>query len=288
MISTPALLLLLACRRDEKTDPTEFEISDVEDSGTPLDTGEVDTAETDTAETGDTGEPEPETDLRTMAGMQVLSTIVTDPSGFTDNQETAITTSYVLIAWERTGTDVVWTETLCGIESSEVFSTTTSFPDAFVETMPVRARSGTLSEATTGASFLGGPFSDLVSVALDDPEDDDLPTDPDDDRVLDQDGDGEPGVTVVIDNALLGEGEAYVIQRNTSTYEGVIVSAERVEGYLDATSEQEIVSANTWWLELEAPPPEPDPDPTHSYFVMQQVDEGADCADVLSQRGSLF
>ncbi len=275
------LTVLLACRDKDKTDPTEFELSEVEDSGTPLDSGEVDDSGDSGDSGGDTGEPEPQVDRMTMAGLEVLSTIVTDPSGFTSNQETAITTSWVLVAWEREGTAVSWTETLCGIESSEVFSTTTSFSDAFVDTMPVRARSGTLSAARTGATLGGGPFVDLVSVTLDDPEGDRLPTDPDDERVEDQDGDGEPGVTVIIDNALLGEGEAYVIQRNTTTYDGVVVSTDRVEGYLSATSEQVIVSASTWWLELESDPPEPDPEATHSYFIFQQIDDEAGCAEVL-------
>lgn len=195
-----ALLFLVACGGKDGTDPIEFEIAEVEDSGVPLDSGE-------TGDT-DTGEAEPPVDRMTMAGVEVISTIVTDPSGFTTDQETSITTSWVLVAWERSGIEVTWTETLCGIESSEVFSTTTSFSDAFVETMPVRERSGTLSEASIGAGFVGGPFVDLVSVELEDPVGEALPEEPDDARVLDQDGDGRPGVTVVIDNALLGEGEA--------------------------------------------------------------------------------
>lgn len=296
-----AFLLLLplaaGCRKD-KAEPGDdpFELSEVEDEGSSLDpddTGEPaggdDSAETgETDDTGDTSQPDTQPDRMTMGGKQVLSTIVTDPSGITSNQETATTTSWVLVAWERTGTAVRWTETLCGIESSEVFSTTTSFPDAFIDTMPVRERQGSLSSATTGATLSGGPFVDLVSVDLDNPDSDRLPEDPDDDAVQDQDGDGEPGVTVIIDNAWLGDGEAHVIQRNTSTYDGVIISSERVEGYLDAETEQVILSASTWWLELETEPPEPDPDATHSYFVLQKMDDDADCADLLREKGSLF
>src|SRR5690349_4716266 len=132
-------LLLVACGREEKTSPAGFELSEVEDSGTPLDSG--DTA-ADTAT--DTGDDPPDASTMTMAGVQVVSTIMTDPSGFTSDQETVTTTTTLLIAWSRVGTDVTWTETLCAIESSEVFSTTTSFPDAFIETMPVRTRTGTL------------------------------------------------------------------------------------------------------------------------------------------------
>lgn len=290
MIALPALLLVLACKGDEQKEPEDFEISEVEDSGTPLDSGETDSGDSgeDTGTPDDTGEEQPSTDRRSFAMLSVIAMLVTDPSGFSDDQEISLTTSWSLVDWTREGTALRWTETLCGIESSEVFDTTTSFPDAFVETMPVRERTGTLSSATTGASLEGGPYVDLVGVELEDPAGDDLPDDPDDDSVIDQDGDGNPGVTVLIDQAWLGEGEAYVAQRNVTTYDGVVVSTDRVEGYLDATTEQQILDASTWWLLLDAPPPEPDPDPTHSYFVMQQVDDDAGCAEVLAARDELF
>lgn len=285
-------LLTFACRKDDKSGPEDFEIADVEDPGTPLDSGQ-DTGEADTGEGGDTGEADTgedteATDARTFGMLQVISMLLTDPGPFTEDQEATVTTSWVLARWERRGTDLTWTETLCGLESTEVFDTTTSFPDAFVETMPVRTRTGTLSEAATGAELVAGPFYDVVGAALDDPQDDPLPTDPDDPSVFDQDEDGNPGVTVHIDQAWLGEGDAYVAQRNTTTYEGVVVATDRVEGYLDATTEQVILAASAWWLELESAPPEPDPEESHSYFVMQQMEDGSGCQDVLEQRDSLF
>lgn len=293
---TGLLLLALGCRRDDpKTDATPYDLSEVEDPGQSLDgdSGEVDSGDTggavDTGGADDTGEEvQPQVDIRTFAMLQVVSTLVTDPGPFTDDVETGLTTSLALARWERVGTDVTWTETTCSVEQNEVFDTLTSFPDAFVDTMPVRTRAGTLSAPETGAALTAGPFYDLVGVELDSPASEALPDDPDDRRVFDQDEDGEPGVTVHVDQAIMGEGDVYVVQRSTTTYTGVIVSGERIEGYLDSTPEQSVLSASAWWLELEVPPPEPDPELRNSYFVMQQVDDDAGCADVLAQRGALF
>ncbi len=302
-LPTALLVLLLGCNRDDsKTGPGSFDLSEVEDPGQSLDsdsgeddlddTGTTDTGPTDTGPTDtgptDSGEEEPAVDARTFGMIQVVATLVTDPGPFTDDVETGLTTSLVLARWERLGTDATWTETTCSVEQNEVFDTVTSFPDAFVETMPVHTRVGTLSAPETGATFFAGPFVDLVGVTLDDPSGDALPDDPDDSRVFDQDEDGEAGVTVHVDQAIMGEGDVYVVQRTTTTYEGVIVSGDRIEGYLDSAPEQSVLSASTWWLELDVPPPEPDPEPSHSYFVMQQMDDDATCADVIAQRGALF
>lgn len=282
------LLMLFACRRDDPSKAAGYDLTEVEDPGQSLndDTGDDAPDSGDTAEGDDTAAPE--VDARTFGMLQVVATLVTDPGPFTDDVETATTTSLVLARWERDGTDVVWTETTCSVEQSAVFDTETSFPDAFVETMPVHTRTGTLSAPETGATLSAGPFTDLVGVNLDDPAGDALPDDPADSRVFDQDGDGEPGVTVHVDQALLGEGDVYVVQRAITTYDGVVVRADRVEGYLRSETEQSVLGASEWWLELEVAPPEPDPDESHSYFVMQQMDDASTCADVIAQRDALF
>lgn len=289
----PLLLLALACNRDPKGGDPGFEVSDVDDPGQSLDddTGDTtgDSGETGGEETGgdDTGGGQA-ADTRTFAMLQVVATVVTDPGPFTDDQEQADTTSVLLVDWRREGTSLTWTETTCSVEQSEVFDTVTSFPDAFVEHLPVRTRTGELSAPETGATLTAGPFVDLVSVDLEDPSGDDLPEEADDDRVFDLDEDGQPGVTVHIDQAIMGEGDVYVVQRSIARMDGVVVAADRIEGYLESSPEQSVLAASEWWLELDAPPPEPDPEPSHSYFVLQQVADGATCADILAQRATLF
>lgn len=151
--------------------------------------------------------------------------------------------------------------------------------------VPTYSRTATLSAAETGASFTAGPHIDLLGVALDDPAGDDLPTEPDDDAVVDHDGDGEPGVTVHVDQEIMGEGDVYVAQRSTTTLEGVVVATDRIEGWIDATPEQSVLGASEWWLELET---ESIPDPDSSYFVFQEIDTGWGCAEILAAKEDLF
>lgn len=285
----PALLFALACRPDVATSDKGFEVSDVEDPGQSLD-GDSGTLDSGGEDTGgsDTGGGGGGADERTFAMIQVVATLVTDPGPFTDDVQSAQTVSLLLVDWRREGTAATWTETTCSVEQSEVFDTVTSFPDAFVEHLPVRTRTAELSAAEVGASLEGGPYVDLVGVELDDPSGDALPSDEGDDRVIDLDEDGHPGVTVHVDQAIMGEGDVYVVQRSTTSLSGVVVAADRIEGYLDSVPEQSVIAASEWWLELEAPPPEPDPEEANSYFVLQQVEDGTTCSAIIAQRGSLF
>ena len=296
-----SLLVFLACHRHEDDQTSTYIPSEVDDPGQPLDTGTG--GGDDGGSTGggsglgedgggeggtpadDTGPAETPPDTRTFAMLQVIAMEVSDPSGILGD-DTSYTSSLVLVHWERQDTQVTWTETLCDIEASEVFGTETTFPDAFIDTMPVHTRQGSLSAAETGATLSAGPFTDLVGCDLADPASDPLPEDPYESSVWDQDDDGSPGVTVNIDQSIMGEGQVYVAQRNVSTLDGVVVATDRIEGYLIADSEQAILGATTWWLELETDPPVPVPD--ESYFVMQQVDDGTTCDDIIDQAGSLF
>lgn len=250
--------LALACAPSE---PVSFEIGDVTDPGDDLD---------------DTGMEDTDTppDRRTFAAREVVASLVTNPNPMSSQDGVSLTASTKLLDWERDGTAVTWAETVCGMEQSEVFGTLTSFPPAFVDAIEPVLREAWLDEAAVGAELSAGPWVELVGVALNDPSDP-LPTDADDPHVVDSDRDGHPGVTVHVDQSILGEGDVYVIQRTTTTLTGVMVADDRVEGYVEATTEQVVLGASTWWLELDTDT-RPDPDPTHSWFVWQEID-AADC-----------
>lgn len=253
--------LLLAC--SEPVEPESFEISDGED-GVELS----------------------EQDSGWFALKHVVSTLVANPLN-QDERAPSLTTSYLLAEYTRDGTSVRWIETLCDISSTEVFGTLSSFPDAFVDTMPPRERTVTLSELATGATLDGGPFVDVNGAQLDDPDNDPLPEDPEASTVYDQDRDGEPGMTILITHDLLGTGEIYAAQREWKSVTGELVSADRLEGYVDAEGEQTVLGASEAWLTLSTPAPIPDPEPTHSYFILQRID-GDDCGTVLAERAELF
>ena len=66
----------------------------------------------------------------------------------------------------------------------------------------------------------------VVGANLDDPAHDALPTDANDARVVDADGDGQPGVTV---NNSLG-GEQHIVFRNVGTSKGRVLSSNEILG----------------------------------------------------------
>jgi hypothetical protein len=269
-----------ACTPDTG-DPEDFVPGDIDDPGEPLDTDQPQ----DTGDPGDTGDADPEP--QRFALLEVVSTQMDDPNPF--SSDTGITQLY---AWKqvdlvRDGVDIRWTETVCAMESTEVFGTLTVYPDALVHSMPAAERSATLSDTVTGATFTMASHVTLLGADLVDPATDPMPDEASDPEQWDQDGDGNPGVTVVVEQSLLGEGEVYVAQRTFTAYDGVLISAERMEGYVDSDNEQVILDASAWWLELDTNSQD-DPEPSHSYFVLQQVDAGTDCDGILAQRDTLF
>ena len=222
-----------------------------------------------------------------FAMKHVFAVLQTDPSPFGSGEESMAVTSIMRVAWTQDGTAVAWSETLCGLSSNMVFGTTTSYPEAFVSSMPRRTRSAMLSGENTGATLTAGPFYDVVGAELEDPATDALPTEAGDSRVTDPDGDGNPGVTVDVDQSILGRGSVYVAQRLDQSMEGTLISEDRIEGYVTGQREQTILGATASWLETEVQE-RPDPDPNHSFFIMQRVDSSTSCADILASQAELF
>ena len=298
------LSALLACSPE---DDDGFKLGAVEDPGTPLDSGatdtgaDTDTGASDTGDTGtgdsgtgdtgadtatdDTGDAPPREDVRTFAFKQSTRTLVDSPVG--GGTEPSDTVALSRVTWTRVGTELSWVEELCSLTSTEVHDTQTSFPDAFLRAVPDYVRTGTLSAAETGATFRAGPYVDVLGARLDDPARDALPTRESDSRQWDQDGDGEPGMTVHVDQAFLGEGDVYVAQRTETSLEGVVVAADRIEGFVTLEQEQVVYDASTWWLELDTNQ-RPDTAREHNYFVFQQVDDATTCDDIVARQRSLF
>ena len=226
-------------------------------------------------------------DERTFAKKLVVSMMM--PGVFNpDNLDETRTTSLLLVDWVRNGTEVTWTEELCDISATEAHGNQTSFPNAFVATMPIREHAGELSAAEVGASFSTDSFINVDGADLDNPGAESLPTSSGDSRVWDQDSDGEPGITVRIDAGWPATGDIYLVQRSEFAYEGLVVAQDRVEVYVDYAQEQSILGSSNPVLTMADVVPVPNPDPTTSYAIFQQIDEGSDCGDIKRDRSTLF
>ncbi len=228
-----------------------------------------------------------ETEPQAFVMKHVFSVLQTDPSPIGNSKKPLAITSYMTVSWLREGTEVTWEETLCGLSSNEIFGTTTTYPSALIDGVPLQVRTGTFASENVGATFEAGPFYDILGADLADPATSPLPQSGSDASALDMDGDGNPGVTVSVKHSLLGSGEAYVAQRLQHRLEGTMTDAGRVEGYVIANREQVVLDATTSWLKL-AVKEEPDPDISHSFFILQEVEEGTSCSDLMADPSAFF
>ena len=161
------------------------------------------------------------------------------------------------------------------IEESSPLATT-EIPDAFMQSIRPAPDSARLQEGDGQFTFQQGTHLEIRGAVLDNPETDDLPTEPEDPRVFDQDEDGLPGMTVNI--TLLGamEEQIYVVQRFQYELEGAVVSPDRIEGLIDWADEQVILAATNPML-LAGSKSQPDPDPGKHVFIMLRAQEDWTC-----------
>lgn len=131
-----------------------------------------------------------------------------------------------------------------------------------------------------GASGFGlSPWSgwEVLGANLQRPDNESLPTVASDPRVLDQDGDGEPGVTISVRGLI--DGEVFVAQKGWSELRPESVSVDRIAGRVIWRQMQTVLGASSRFL-ASGPTTRPDPAPGANWFVAVRVPKGADCAAV--------
>jgi hypothetical protein len=126
-----------------------------------------------------------------------------------------------------------------------------------------------------------------VGIRLDDPANEQLPTDPNDPRIVDDDGDGNPGITVTIQVTPDLTGELYIARREIFAYEAAQVAPDRLEGSVTDDSEQLVIGASdplfladSDWRQY--------PDPTKSPIILIRVDDTWGCEQLAAERDTLF
>jgi len=164
----------------------------------------------------------------------------------------------------------------------------TEIPDAFIQSLPGLSWTTTLEPSDAGLDFVTPWITSVNGARLEDPENDPLPTRADDPRVVDQDGDGKPGLTVHV--SVMGgliSGDVWVVQRDRSKLSGTIVSPDEIDGLVEWSSEQSVLGASNPFL-LGGTAARPDPIAEHSYFRAHRVDDATSCADLRVMAGTLF
>ena len=127
-----------------------------------------------------------------------------------------------------------------------------------------------------------------VGIRLDDPATESLPADPDDPRIVDDDGDGNPGVTVSIDAGGGVTGELYIARLEIFSYEAQLTAPDLIEGtVVDESQQLQIGASSPLFLTadsefLQVPDPELNP------IMLVRVDPDWDCERLATERDALF
>jgi hypothetical protein len=176
----------------------------------------------------------------------------------------------------------------CFAEQTTNQPITTSISDA--ATQAIRPPSTPVEvEEVDGVLTIHRPATPTpVGVRLANPAEDPLPTDPADPRVVDDDGDGNPGITVRIKVTEDLQGELYIARREIFAYDAALVSPDRLEGTVTDRSEQLVIGASNpifatskaQWVQLA--------DLSQSPIVLVRVDETWDCDRLAAERATLL
>jgi hypothetical protein len=180
-----------------------------------------------------------------------------------------------------------WTATqqVCDIRVTSDSKADTMIPRAFVRALPVqtypvqltRKADGTWRYAADpGPSHLG--YDPKASGGV-------LPEKPSDPGVLDQDGDGHPGVTVRLRIPLVGTVRMYVVQHGHSRFEGVVQ-----DGGVRGRVEQLVLEQRTLGSSFAplAATPTLTPDPGRSRFRLDKVADERSCTSLRSAWDGAF
>jgi hypothetical protein len=197
-----------------------------------------------------------------------------------------LTTTYGSASIERSADTFQITESGCHVESDAGSSVTTIIPDEVPRSTTATTSLMTLMEVDGQVSWTRAPSVTVIGVRLDDPAADALPSEASDPRVFDQDGDGNPGVTVRVEG--LASGDIYVVQRTKVKYwRGSLAEAGQLEAIVDGTNEQSVIGATNPLLQQDIPST-PHSDAEKSRILLRRVEDPYDCDRVTAEAITLF
>jgi hypothetical protein len=127
-----------------------------------------------------------------------------------------------------------------------------------------------------------------VGIRLDDPANESLPTDPGDPRIVDDDGDGKPGLTVTIKVTDDLTGELYIARREIFAYEAFLAEPDVLTGTVTDDSEQLVIGASDPIFATSDANWRQHPDLTKSPIILKRVDPDWDCERLAAERDALF
>ncbi|HEX8393421.1 MAG TPA: hypothetical protein VF665_13840 [Longimicrobium sp.] len=197
--------------------------------------------------------------------------------------ERSVTRTLLLVDMRRDGARWMQRQTVCDvrIESPRMRMTV---PAAFVRGLPPREYTGVVQGPADRATYTADLGEEAIGY---DPAvtGGALPRDGSARGVVDNDGDGRPGATVIGHFPLFGRVRLFIAQRSHLVLHGRQTAADRIEGSLEIrTMEQRTLGADNRFFRRTLPM---QADAATSGFVMVRT-AATDCAGVRRDSGSLF
>lgn len=157
----------------------------------------------------------------------------------------------------------------------------TQIPDLVMQSIAPPPRQVTLRFVDCDVRFEQDWHTEVRGAILVDPEADTLPSEPNDPRVVDLDGDGHPGMTIHASVLGVMNGQCHAVQRYRYALDGTVFDANTIVGFVDWTSEQNVLAA-THDLFLEPFSDDTHPDRSLHRFLMIRTDGSWTC-DTLTE-----
>jgi hypothetical protein len=227
-------------------------------------------------------------EVRRYAMRQIVTSDIRNPSPFSSAEWLPTTTTmWAIVEWFQEDQEVWYTEKMCAIQTAKVFGTRTEYPQAFLDSVPIRERKATMSGMGRGAMFMTQPYAQTLGIEMAEPFRDAMPESEDDPRIRDTDGDGHAGVTVQISHPMVGTGQVYMAQRSVARLEGFQEKRGRIRGVMYTKSDNFRLGASRWWL-MGDTPQRPHPDPSKSPFVLVPAPYDLECAGLMADLDTYF
>lgn len=202
----------------------------------------------------------------------------------------SITRAFGIVTIAETAEGLTFTERGCHVESGAEGgggSAMSEIPDAIPRSVEPRSVLLQFTGSGADARWLRPLLTNAIGYRGTGASDEMLPMNAMDSRVFDQDGDGQPGVTVHISG--LAMGDVHVVQRAQAWYSGPLAGSGDLiaENHAEGGAQRTIGATNP--LLMMDVPVRPDTDTSDNVIRLVRL-EGAstDCDALMAQRAALF
>jgi len=194
-----------------------------------------------------------------------------------------------LVRLSQTGGRIELKATTCGVRSVSSGGSELSFPGVFVKSIPESSYAYEVDSSSSKAILRSPQLIEIFGARLNNAASEALPKSQSDARVIDQDKDGHPGMSVNLKVGIgpfSASGQVYIVQRAAWRETSALVTSDTISGTMDVSLDQATLGSDSPILgsvsaKVEALP-------NLSSFALKRLPEGATCETLLKDAQRLF